>query len=79
MTDAAQHVGEHQAGPAEAASLVAVIGPPGAGKTTVINALGQSRRLPVFRLRKAVTACSDLLADLVPSRDPLSLCCALTP
>ncbi len=34
MTDAAQHAGEHQAASAEAAALVAVIGPPGAGKTS---------------------------------------------
>jgi len=71
MTDAAQHAGEHQAASAEAACLVAVLGPPGAGKTTVISALGQSRSLPVFRLREAVNAYSDLLADLAPSTDPL--------
>lgn len=60
-----------RAGSAMAGSLVAVIGPPGAGKTTVVGALAQSRRLPVFRLREAVVAYSDLLADLGPTTDPL--------
>lgn len=52
-------------------SLVAVIGPPGAGKTTVVTALAQSKGLPVFRLREAVIAYSDLLVNLPPSTDPL--------
>ncbi|MGH4014146.1 MAG: AAA family ATPase [Pseudonocardiaceae bacterium] len=71
MTAAAQHVGEHRDGSAVVGSLVAVIGPPGAGKTTVISALGRTRGLPVFRLSEAELAYSDLLADIAPSTDPL--------
>lgn len=70
MTAAAQYVTERQDGTA-VVCLVAVIGPPGAGKTSVIGALAQPTGLPVFRLREAVIAYSDLLADLAPSTDPL--------
>jgi adenylate kinase len=62
---------EYQDSSATASSLAAVIGPPGAGKTTVVTALAQLRGLPVFRLREAVIAHSDRLADLAPSADPL--------
>jgi len=62
---------EYQDGSVVAGSLVAVIGPPGAGKTTVVTALAQPRRLPVFRLREAVIAYADRLIDLVPTTDPL--------
>jgi adenylate kinase family enzyme len=53
------------------AVLVAVIGPPGAGKSTVVRALAAEAGLPVFRLREAVRARPELLAGLAPSRDPL--------
>jgi len=62
---------EYKGWSAVAGSLVAVIGPPGAGKTTVVTALAQPRGLPVFRLREAVIAYADRLIDLVPSTDPL--------
>ncbi|MGH3903765.1 MAG: AAA family ATPase [Pseudonocardiaceae bacterium] len=64
-------VPRRRAGSAMVGSLVAVIGPPGAGKTTVVGALAQSRRLPVFRLREAVVAYTDMLADLEPTTDLL--------
>lgn len=62
---------EYQDGSATCGCLVAVIGPPGAGKTTVSTTLAQSRGLPVFRLREAAIVHADLLADLAPSADPL--------
>ncbi|MGH3914007.1 MAG: AAA family ATPase, partial [Pseudonocardiaceae bacterium] len=68
---AVQHTRKDQNGSVVVGSLVAVIGPPGAGKTTVVTALAKQRALPVFRLREAVIAYSDLLADLAPSTDPL--------
>lgn len=71
MRVGAQHVGEYQDASAVVSSLVAVIGPPGAGKTTVVTALAQLRGLPVFRLREALIAYSDLRANLAPSTDPL--------
>jgi adenylate kinase family enzyme len=64
----------HQSGgtePVTGALLVAVIGPPGAGKSTVVRALSTEAGLPVFRLREAVRARPELLAGLAPSRDPL--------
>lgn len=70
MTAAAQYVTEHQDGSAVVGCLVAVVGPPGAGKTSVISALLQPTCLPVFRLREVVIAYSDLLADLAPSTSP---------
>jgi adenylate kinase family enzyme len=51
--------------------LVAVIGPPGVGKSTVVRALATGAGVPVFRLREAVRARPELLAGLAPSRDPL--------
>jgi adenylate kinase len=51
--------------------LVAVIGPPGAGKSTVVAALANRGRLPVFRLRETIRTYPQLLADLAPSPDPL--------
>jgi adenylate kinase family enzyme len=51
--------------------LVAVIGPPGAGKSTVVRALAATFGVPVFRLREAVRARPELLAGLPPTRDPL--------
>lgn len=71
MRVGARHVGERQDASVVASSLVAVIGPPGAGKTTVVTALAQLRGLPVFRLRQALITYSDMLADLAPSTDPL--------
>jgi adenylate kinase family enzyme len=53
------------------AVLVAVIGPPGAGKSTVVRSLAAEVGLPVFRFREAVRARPELLAGLAPSRDPL--------
>lgn len=53
------------------AVLVAVIGPPGAGKSTVVGALAAEIAAPVFRLREAVRARPELLAGLARSRDPL--------
>lgn len=58
-------------GPLTGAVLVAVVGPPGAGKSTVVRALAAEGGLPVFRLREAVRARPELLAGLAPSRDPL--------
>jgi len=51
--------------------LVAVVGPPGAGKSTVVAALANGRDVPVFRLRETIRARPELLADLGPSTDPL--------
>lgn len=62
---------EHQDSSAAVGPLVAVIGPPGVGKTTVVTALAQLEGLPVFRLREAVIVCADHLADLSPGTDPL--------
>lgn len=53
------------------AAFVALIGPPGAGKTTVARAFARRHEVSVFRLREAVRAYSDLLADLPASDDPL--------
>lgn len=53
------------------AAFVALIGPPGAGKTTVARALSRRHKVAVFRLREAVRAYSNLLADLPASDDPL--------
>jgi adenylate kinase family enzyme len=57
--------------PATGTELVAVIGPPGVGKSTVVGALAAEAGLPVFRLREAVRARPELLAGLAPGRDPL--------
>ena len=51
--------------------LVAVIGPPGVGKSTVVGALASAGGVPVFRLREAIRARPELLAGLGPSTDPL--------
>ncbi|GAA3772228.1 hypothetical protein GCM10022225_69480 [Plantactinospora mayteni] len=51
--------------------MIAVIGPPGSGKTSVVTALAAHERVSVFRLREAIRCCPDLLADLPPSTDPL--------
>ncbi|SCF25365.1 Adenylate kinase [Micromonospora marina] len=57
--------------PASPQSMIAVIGPPGSGKTTVVTALAAHERVSVFRLREAVRRCPDLLAGLPPSTVPL--------
>jgi adenylate kinase family enzyme len=51
--------------------LVAVIGPPGAGKSTVVAALAGEDGVSVFRLRETIRARPELLAGLAPSLDPL--------
>lgn len=51
--------------------LVAVIGPPGAGKSSVVAALREPGRCAVFRLRDAIRACPSLLAGLPVVPDPL--------
>jgi adenylate kinase family enzyme len=51
--------------------LLAVVGPPGAGKSTVIAMLARAIAAPVFRLRETVRARPELLAGLAPSEDPL--------
>lgn len=51
--------------------LVAVVGAPGAGKSTVVAALSDRSRMPVFRLRETVRAHPELLAGLAPSPDAL--------
>lgn len=70
--------GMNAARPAKAAAevaggrvLVAVIGPPGVGKTTVAAALADHGGVRVFRLREAVRARPEVLAGLAPSADPL--------
>ncbi len=57
--------------PVTGAVLVAVSGPPGAGKSTVARSLAAEFGLPVFRLREAVRARPELLGGLASSRDPL--------
>ncbi|WP_203924645.1 adenylate kinase family protein [Rugosimonospora africana] len=57
--------------PVTGAVLVAVVGPPGAGKSTVVRCLAAEFGLPVFRLREAVRARPELLGGLAPSGDPL--------
>ena len=52
-------------------AIVGVIGPPGAGKSTIIATLAPPAGLPVFRLREAIRDYSDVLAGLPPSKDPL--------
>jgi adenylate kinase len=51
--------------------LVSVIGPPGAGKSTVVAALATASGIPVFRLREAIRGRPDLLTGLAPSGDQL--------
>jgi adenylate kinase family enzyme len=51
--------------------LVAVIGPPGAGKSTIVASLAKSGRIPVFRLREMIRSHPELLAGFAPSPDPL--------
>ena len=58
-------------GPAPWTVLVAVIGPPGAGKSTVVAALANTDGMPVFRLRETIRGRPGLLAGLGPSMDPL--------
>lgn len=57
--------------PAAPQSMIAVIGPPGSGKSTVVQALAQYEHAAVFRLREAIRAHSDVLSDLSPSTDHL--------
>lgn len=54
-----------------ATAWVAVIGPPGAGKSTVVAAIAGVGSVPVFRLREAIRARPQLLAALAPTPDPL--------
>ncbi|WP_162907124.1 AAA family ATPase [Allorhizocola rhizosphaerae] len=56
---------------AEGPVLVAVIGPPGAGKSTVVSHLTKPGGVPVFRLREMIRSHPQLLADFAPSPDPL--------
>ncbi|MGN9912670.1 AAA family ATPase [Phytohabitans sp. LJ34] len=58
-------------GQAPTTVLVAVIGPPGVGKSTVVAALASAEGMPVFRLRETIRARPELLAGLGPSTDPL--------
>lgn len=51
--------------------LVSVIGPPGAGKSTIVATLTTNGGMPVFRLRETVRQRPDLLAGFVPSTDSL--------
>jgi len=51
--------------------LAAVIGPPGAGKSTLVADLARIAGVPVFRLRQQVRARPELLAGLAPKPDPL--------
>jgi adenylate kinase family enzyme len=51
--------------------LVAVIGPPGAGKSTIVASLAKSGRTPVFRLREMICSNPELVAGFAPSPDPL--------
>lgn len=51
--------------------LVSIIGPPGAGKSTVVAALSEAGAVPVFRLRESIRARPQLLAGLAPTSDPL--------
>ncbi|MDG4768309.1 hypothetical protein O7632_30085 [Solwaraspora sp. WMMD406] len=52
-------------------SMIAVVGPPGAGKTTVVRALAPHEDATVFRLREAIRAYPDGLSGLPPSVDRL--------
>lgn len=54
-----------------ASVLVAVVGPPGAGKSTIVRGLARTNGAPVFRLRETIRARPELLAGLAPSPDPL--------
>lgn len=51
--------------------LLAIVGPPCAGKSTVVTALAEAGGLPVFRLRETIRARPELLTGLAPSTDPL--------
>jgi adenylate kinase family enzyme len=51
--------------------MIAVVGPPGSGKTTVVQALAMEEGAAVFRLREAIRSHPDVLSDLPPSNDPL--------
>jgi adenylate kinase family enzyme len=51
--------------------MVAVIGPPGAGKSTVVSALASVEGTVVFRLREAVRAYADVVGAVASGADPL--------
>lgn len=51
--------------------MVAVIGPPGAGKSTVVSALARFEGAAVFRLREAVRTYADVASGVMPTTDPL--------
>jgi len=51
--------------------MIAVVGPPGAGKSTVVRALALHGNATVFRLREAIRAYPDVLSGLPPSADQL--------
>jgi len=52
--------------------MVAVIGPPGAGKSTVVSGLAEVDGTVVFRLREAVRAYPDVVGAIRSNPDPLA-------
>ena len=69
IRDLAARVGATE--PPRRPCLVAVIGPPGAGKSSVVAALREPGRHAVFRLRDAIRARPKLLTGLPVVPDPL--------
>ncbi len=52
-------------------ALVAVIGPPGVGKSTIVAHFAAREGVAVFRLREFIRSHPDLLSDLAPADDLL--------